>query len=280
MDATTTSTTTSTIPTITAINYPFESLMDTALGLPPLSPDDPANLDRYILRHKQFVSLYDNSLRNPIAVYWALFADDLGTAPRDPSFEKDGTLPPGYVEVSPQDYADSGFDKGHMRPSADFNADIPDNESLFTMTNCIPQEPEVNRGPWKMLEEHCRSLALAGNVLFCACGPVFPADLPTVKTIGKDQVAVPIGNWKVVVIVPAGDGDPVSRITPATKVIAVLMPNDATVSLRDPWQKYMATVPEIEALTGLELFTALPADLSAALKPAAATSGLPPGSDG
>ena len=127
-----------------------------------------------------------------------------------------------------------------------------------------PQAHGLNAGPWEQLESYSRDLTGQGNELFITCGHGFSGK--THKTIGKDKIAVPDFGWKIVVVVPGGTGgNPVSRITPTTRVIAVRMPNINTISKKD-WREFRTSVQDIEQATGLTFFDALPPATAAALK--------------
>ena len=49
-----------------------------------------------------------------------------------------------------------------MCPSEDRTRTQADNDSLFFMTNMIPQTQTLNGGPWEVLETYCRTLAAQG----------------------------------------------------------------------------------------------------------------------
>jgi len=57
------------------------------------------------------------------------------------------------------DYANNVYDKGHMAPAADFNCSPITLKQTFSYLNCALQDQYLNRGPWKLLEEHERVLA-------------------------------------------------------------------------------------------------------------------------
>jgi endonuclease G len=78
-------------------------------------------------------------------------------------------------------------------------------------------------------------------------------------------VLIPSHTWKIIVEVPNGSGSALTRITPKTRVIAVDIPNIQGIR-NDPWTKYVVSVNKIEALTGLQFFTALAPDIAAVLK--------------
>ena len=61
----------------------------------------------------------------------------------------------------------------------------------FLMTNMTPQEPTVNRTPWRLLEVKVRD----GSYRYVITGAIYsyPA-----KTIGKHAVSVPVSYYKLV----------------------------------------------------------------------------------
>jgi endonuclease G len=66
----------------------------------------------------------------------------------------------GYALPHHGDYYNSGYDRGHMAPNADFN-DTRENALLtFFIANIWPQRPAVNRVTWLRTEEETRRLAV------------------------------------------------------------------------------------------------------------------------
>ncbi len=90
---------------------------------------------------------------------------------------------------TPEDYTNTGYDRGHMTPAADSNSDKQMSET-FLMTNMTPQLPSVNRVAWRMLEDRVRSVPFT----YVITGAVYqyPA-----KTIGKNKVPVPVALYKI-----------------------------------------------------------------------------------
>src|SRR5882672_9671479 len=98
------------------------------------------------------------------------------------------------------------------------------------MSNMVPQAPDNNQGPWANLEADLRTIADGGNELYIISGPlgvggVGSVNGNTVNTIANGHVTVPAYTWKVALVLPSGSGDDISRVTCATRTIAVLMPN-------------------------------------------------------
>lgn len=105
---------------------------------------------------------------------------------RKNDFRADKRVPTG---PTPDDYTNTGYDRGHMTPAADSNSDKQMSET-FLMTNMTPQLPSVNRTAWRMLEDRVRSVPFT----YVITGAVYqwPA-----KTIGKRQVPVPVALYKI-----------------------------------------------------------------------------------
>jgi len=62
------------------------------------------------------------------------------------------------------DYVNNVYDKGHLAPAADFNCTKEILYQTFSYLNCALQNQYLNRGVWRMLEEHERELARTENV--------------------------------------------------------------------------------------------------------------------
>jgi len=216
-----------------------------ALGIP--TDSDPS--DDYLLDHDIYVVSYNPNKNVPNWVAWALDRSFLGHVRRKNDFRPDASLPSTFYHVTPQDYHDSGYDRGHLCPSADRD-DSPTNNSLtFLMTNMQPQLHELNAGPWEKLEEHERELAHRRDAeLFIVAGGIFDKDY---RSIGHG-VAVPKANFKIIVALRQGQS--ASDVKSETKVISVIMPNEPGVGSR-PWTDYLTSVDVIEQATGYDFLT-------------------------
>ena len=62
------------------------------------------------------------------------------------------------------DYVNNVYDKGHLAPAADFKCTKEILYQTFSYLNCALQNQYLNRGVWRMLEEHERELARTENV--------------------------------------------------------------------------------------------------------------------
>ncbi|MBD2057806.1 DNA/RNA non-specific endonuclease [Oculatella sp. FACHB-28] len=216
--------------------------------------DDPEN---YLMVKPQYALSYNDSKRIANWVSWQLGPDWIGEAERQDDFRPDETLPEGFYQVTPRDYRQSGYDRGHLAPSADRTATEGDNSSTFVMTNMIPQAPDNNQQTWRGLEDYSRDLVEEGNELYIVAGSYGEQ-----KRIGNGQVVVPTNTWKVVVVLEPGSG--IEDITEETRVIAVDVPNQDGI---DPdWETYSVSVDEIEAATGYDFLSAVPTETQEAIE--------------
>jgi endonuclease G len=89
-----------------------------------------------------------------------------------------------------EDYAGSGYDKGHLANAEDFAFDCKKDELTFRYYNCLPQTANLNRGLWKSNETDVREWSQKEKV-YVICGGYFAN-----KKMGNTRV--PSHCWKVV----------------------------------------------------------------------------------
>jgi endonuclease G len=130
----------------------------------------------------------------------------------------------------------------------------------------------VNQKAWNQFESYCRDLVRRGNRLYVISGPQGRGGRGTNgprEMIAGTKVTVPARCWKVVVVVPSGGGsgggEDLARVTPATRVIAIDMPNDND-AVGEAWAPFRTTPAAIESQTGYRFFDRLPADVADALR--------------
>ena len=226
-----------------------------ALGNP--SGANASDANNYLLVNNYYVVSYSRDRGIPNWVAWRVTRADMSNLNRADSFRPDDRLPKGWARVTPSDYTGSGFDRGHIAPSADRDATPESMASTFLMTNMVPQTGDLNRGPWAKLEAYLRTLVTRGSDLYIYAGPY--GDNGKLK----NKVTIPSNTWKIAVAVAAGSD--VSAIDASARVIAVDMPNVKGIKNAD-WQMYRATVRDIETRTGYNFFSNLPQNVQDALE--------------
>lgn len=217
--------------------------------------------DNYLMLKPEMAISYNRDKGTPNWVSWHLSDDWLGSLTRVDTFRADPDVRPEWYRVESTDYFASGFDRGHMDPNADRTSSIPINQATFLMTNMIPQAPDNNQGPWAAMENDLRTIVRAGNELYIVSGPAgiggTGSNGGVTSTIANGRVTVPAFTWKVVLVLPKASGDDVSRVTPATRTIAVILPNKQGIRA-DDWHSYLTTVDQVETLTGYDFFSNVP----------------------
>ncbi|MDZ8185014.1 MAG: DNA/RNA non-specific endonuclease [Nostoc sp. ChiSLP02] len=210
-----------------------------------------------LLSKSQYAVSYNCYRGTPNWVSWQLNPSWLGSAPRQDDFRADTTLPSGCYRVSGTDYSGSGFDRGHMTPSADRTNTIANNSATFLMTNMIPQAPDNNQGLWANLENYCRDLVVnQGKELYIISGSYGTGGTGsngTKNTIANGNVTVPDRIWKVILVLNRPNNG-ASSVTDSTRVIAIDTPNDQGVRYAD-WRNYRVSVDNIEGQTGYNLLS-------------------------
>lgn len=219
----------------------------TALGLPTDATNDPVNRTDYLLERDQFTLSYNDDTRQANWVSWSFTTADTGAQARTDAWSEELDLPAGFLRIGTATFG-TGWDRGHMTPSADRTASLIDNQLTFRMSNIIAQASNNNRGLWANFESYCRSMASDGSEVLIISGPTeFEGNfLP-------NQMAIPTWIWKIAVQVADGPGTAASRLDFDSRVIAIRTPN-----LNDglgTWQSYITSVEEIEAVTGYSFFT-------------------------
>jgi endonuclease G len=225
-----------------------------AMGNPSGAVASTANYTNYLMTKTQYSLSYHRDRGTPNWVSWHLDPSWLGSTARQDNFSADATLPTGWYRVGSTSYSGSGFDRGHNCPSADRTYSVADNSATFLMTNMVPQAPTNNQQTWANLENYCRTLVNQGYELYIIMGSYGTGgtgSAGTKSTIDAGRITVPNRIWKVILVLPQGTSD-LSRITTATRVIAVNTPNINTTT---SWGGYRTTVDAIESATGYNILS-------------------------
>lgn len=195
-----------------------------------------------IIYHTGYTVSYDADFKTPQWVAWQLTANKArGNEPRYNKFQPDPEV--RGAKAYPNDYTNTGYDRGHMAPAADMKWSHQAMVESFYMTNVCPQNRNLNRGDWKDLEELERDWAIRYGAVSIAAGPIYTTRSP--QRIGANRVAVPNAFFKVLLV-----GYPRSP-----KAYGFVFRNEAgSHSLT----YYQTTVDEVERQTGMDFFSQLP----------------------
>lgn len=185
-----------------------------------------------------FLVAYDAPVKIPAYVAYTLLPQNaLGCWPRTNAFVADQSIPNG---ARPDDYAGTGYDKGHAAPDGDLSWSQMVEYESFLMTNMYPQHGSLNRGIWKLLETSVRGWAVQLNQPFTIyVGAYYGAGD---EYIGKNKdIIVPHGYYKIVI--NNATGQVAGWAFPHTKPY-VNLGNDLT--------KFRAPVAQIQQQAGVQ----------------------------
>jgi hypothetical protein len=127
-------------------------------------------IDNYLLEKPQFTVSYNENTKTPNWVAWQLNKSWLGSESKRPDFFADPALTNDFTLISHDDYLRTGYDRGHLAPSAHRKRDLKDNIATFLTTNILPQsidnnqlffKPKFDNSAWYKLETRCSSFSAA-----------------------------------------------------------------------------------------------------------------------
>ena len=184
-----------------------------------------------------YLVAYDAPVKIPAYVAYTLLPQNaLGCFPRTNAFVADASL--NGTGARPDDYAATGYDKGHAAPDGDLSWTAQVEYESFLMTNMYPQHGSLNRGIWKLLETAVRGWTVQLNQPYTIyVGALYGAGDGTIG----NGVIVPHGFYKIVI--NNATKQAAGWVFPHTKPY-VNLGNDLTV-FRKP-------IAEIEKVAGVD----------------------------
>lgn len=136
-----------------------------------------------LIDKKIYKSYYSFDLHAPIYITYNLFNGG-GNSKRS-YFKQE------YRSAISSDYAKSGYDRGHLVSAEDFAYNQSLENLTFSYYNCFPQNPKLNRGPWKSWEMKIREESRLWPLKIYVGGIYGKNKL-------KNRVGIPDYCWKVV----------------------------------------------------------------------------------
>lgn len=197
------------------------------------------NRDGFLVHHSAMSLFYSPEHEQPWWVVHLVLPDiRTGNQGRTNDFRPDSLVKIGTADKN--DYLMSGYDRGHLAPSADFRWSRRALSESYLYSNMSPQRPELNREKWADLEDFIRQYVInSGKAVFVVTGGVLSDSL---KYIGIDKkISVPKYYYKIVADL---EGD-------EKKAIAFIMRNGVNTY---PVIHYAVSVDSVEALTGINFF--------------------------
>ena len=197
-----------------------------------------------LVQHDAFVSSYNTETLIPNWVAYELTAEETGGDGKREGieFRKDPDLK-GVPQAMREDYAGSGWTKGHLMPAADAAFDASAMSQTFYFTNVCPQDETLNAGDWQYLEKKVRQWANRYGSVWVVTGPIVGQN--RYGTIGDRDVVVPDAFFKALLV---------RKKNGSYSAIAFVMDNDDDrYFLKD----CSMSINDLESLTGFDFFPAL-----------------------
>lgn len=242
---------------------------------PPIEPV-PADLCLYApsgdyLVCGEFLVCPDGARKQPRWSLELITKDSLsGTAKRlDREFRADERLPREF-DWQPRDYLMSGYDRGHIAAAANHTSSDAAIEATFSVVNCSPQTPNLNRVVWLKLEAYIREIVCREDIkrVWIVTAPAWIPPDPhlerggrvatlTVRYIGRSQIPVPTHFGKTILI---------EHDSGTLEMRSWLIANreDVSANLED----HACSTDRLESAIGLDVWAALPDEMEEKLEAA------------
>jgi endonuclease G len=209
----------------------------------------PTSTTNAIVSHEYYTLSYYEKYEQAEWVAYILKKEQISNNKlKRPYFYQDKLVKTGSADW--RNYKKSGYSRGHLLPAGDRKFSKEAYEDTFLTSNISPQKEDFNSGIWNRLEQKTRYWAEKYEVLYVITGGILTDDL---KTIGKEKVAVPDYFYKILL----------DYTEPEVKAIAFLIPHQES---NLPLYKFVTSIDEIENLTHIDFFPALPDDIEETLE--------------
>ena len=235
-----------------------------------------------MVTHMAYTTSYNPQHNQPSWVAYLLTREHaLGNLKRKDAFKSDPMI---QNSATPDDYKNTGYDKGHLAPNADMNWDPTVQKECFYMSNMSPQLHSLNGFVWSQMEEQVRQWAIAYDSIYVVTGPVLNES--TVKECRAIIRQYPDGSgdtqWVCTTLIDTREPFKIlvdnktkkekkRRVSvpdyfykiaycPARgEAIAFLVPHDAPQKAL--MQSYVVSINTVELVTGIDFFPELDDDV-------------------
>ena len=195
----------------------------------------------FYARHFAYSVLYSEKNKQPAWVAYQLLSSELKpNNKRVNKFIEDPLIPTKTANNT--DYEDSGYDKGHIAPTADMLWNEQAMRESFYFSNISPQLPTFNRGVWKKLENRVRNWAIKYENVYIVSGPIFSN---SDKVIGSNKVRIPSHFFKTILIYNDSIKKGIGFVFPHKKCESEIY-------------EYAVSIDEVEEITRNDLYYLLP----------------------
>ena len=150
-------------------------------------------------------------------------------------------------------FKSSGYDHGHICPSADRQYSTQANKQTFYLTNMQPQYPKFNQKLWAEMESRMRKWidnSPATDTMYVCKGGTIDDELNIIERV-KEQLIVPKYFYMAILY----------KNSEGYKALAFWALNENVDRSKDDLKKYVISIDKLEELTGIDFFCNLPDDV-------------------
>lgn len=150
-------------------------------------------------------------------------------------------------------FKNSGYDHGHICPSADRQYSAEANRQTFYLTNMQPQAHSFNAGIWESMEQHvrrCIALSPVTDTLFVCKGGTIDNETDIAGRISGKLIVPRYFFMALLYKSPKG-----------YRAVALFADQTASTGKDDDLRKYAMSIDELEQRTGIDFFCNLPDDI-------------------
>lgn len=181
------------------------------------------------------------------------FGGNSGRYSGNPQYPFDSDLAAAGGKYLDDDYFwGSGFDHGHICPSADRTFSVEANKQTFYLTNMQPQYNKFNAGIWEVLEDKIRKWTNAtGNEILYVCkGGTIDSNSNILKRISGKLIVPKYFFCALLLKTKKG----------SYRAAGFWFLNENNDRSGNPLADYIMSIDELEAKTGIDFFCNLPDD--------------------
>ena len=182
---------------------------------------------------------------------------DFAEYPNDPE------LPQQY-HFSADPYWNSGYDHGHIFPSADraYSYNAAANRQTFYLTNMQPQSNNFNAFIWAEMEKQIRTWNNNNfrDTLYIAKGGTIDQADHIIKTIGSGANRIPVPKYFFMAVLCKNK----DALNGGYKALGFWIQHQSNMS--SDLKPYVVSIRELERFTGIDFFCNLPDNIESAVE--------------
>lgn len=180
------------------------------------------------------------------------YAGSAGRYSGNPQYPFDPDLPSKYYFGNVDHYRYSGFDHGHICPSADRQYSKEANKQTFYLTNMQPQYNKMNAGIWEVMEDKVRTWTRNSgtDTIYVCKGGTIDSESNILKRI-NGVLIVPKYFYMALLL----------KNSQGYRAMAFWVENEDVNRKNDNLADYVISIDELEKRTGIDFFCNLPDDI-------------------